>query len=407
MTLDNFPTTRPSFTANFARSQQMPPQMTFSRASQATSPAVPSPGTVTGPNGVSLSDYNTPRFQWKDGKCQGLLFEKSRTNLVTNSENMSGTGWTGATTISADATIAPDGTSTGDLVYPSSSGFYRARYLPITTSGVVTLSAYVKTSGWQYINLGMIASGAAVKFDLTNNTFNIVDTNYSNADIQAVGNGWFRIQATCDVATVSGDSFAIAFTDDFGSGMYATASGTSGIYIWGAQLETGSFPTSYIPTSGSTATRAEDVCAINQANLNSFGYSDYVGTFVAELNVTAADSYARILASGNQGQWEFNTFANKAIAFQWVNPLKPGVKVEQVPIGDLFKISASYQIGEKMLATIDGKTYVSSSAKADSIRNKSSLHLMRGSGYYTTGIYSRLSYYPTYVSGEALEALTQ
>ena len=75
MTLDNFPTTRPSFTANFARSQQMPPQVTFSRASPGT---VPSPGTVTGPNGISLSDYNTPRFAWKDGKCQGLLIEKNQ-----------------------------------------------------------------------------------------------------------------------------------------------------------------------------------------------------------------------------------------------------------------------------------------------------------------------------------------
>ena len=76
MTLDNFPTTRPAFTANFARSQQMPPQVTFSRASQATSPAVPSPGTAHWSNRTWTFDYHTPRFVWKDGKCQGLLIEQ-------------------------------------------------------------------------------------------------------------------------------------------------------------------------------------------------------------------------------------------------------------------------------------------------------------------------------------------
>ena len=75
MTLDKFPTTRPAFTANFARSQKLPPEISFSRASSGTTP---SPGTVTGPNKIYLSDYNTPRFAWKNGKCQGLLIEEAR-----------------------------------------------------------------------------------------------------------------------------------------------------------------------------------------------------------------------------------------------------------------------------------------------------------------------------------------
>ena len=107
MTLDNFPTTRPAFTANFARSQQMPPQFTFSRASQATSPAVPSPGTATGPNGPFLSDYHTPRFAWKDGKCQGLLIEESRTNLALYSQEFE-TWWIQSRFTATDnAALAP------------------------------------------------------------------------------------------------------------------------------------------------------------------------------------------------------------------------------------------------------------------------------------------------------------
>ena len=227
-------------------------------------------GTYVDENGViQTAASGEARFDHdpETGESLGLLVEEARTNLVTYSEDFSGTGWTGATIVSTNVTSSPDGTSTADLVYPSSTGFYRARYIPITTSGTVTLSAYVKSAGWRYINLSMVATVAAVKFDLIDNAYNVVNSNYSNADIHSVGNGWFRIQAACDVATVSGDAFAITFSDDFAGGMYATTSGTSGIYIWGAQLEVGSFPTSYIPTSGSTVIRAADVASLTNSSI--------------------------------------------------------------------------------------------------------------------------------------------
>jgi len=227
-------------------------------------------GTYVDENGViQTAASGEARFDHdpETGESLGLLVEEARTNLVTYSEDFSGTGWTGATIVSTNVTSSPDGTSTADLVYPSSTGFYRARYIPITTSGTVTLSAYVKSAGWRYINLSMVATVAAVKFDLIDNAYNVVNSNYSNADIHSVGNGWFRIQAACDVATVNGDAFAITFSDDFAGGMYATTSGTSGIYIWGAQLEVGSFPTSYIPTSGSTVIRAADVASLTNSSI--------------------------------------------------------------------------------------------------------------------------------------------
>jgi hypothetical protein len=59
--------------------------------------------------------------------------------------------------------------------------------------------------------------------------------------------------------------------------------GTSGLYIYGAQFEQGSFPTSYIPTSGATATRAADIASIP---VTDFGYNQKAGTVVVTATPT-------------------------------------------------------------------------------------------------------------------------
>jgi hypothetical protein len=110
-------------------------------------------------------------------------------------------------------------------------------------------------------------------FDLT------AGTATGDGVIQPVGNGWYRCSLFSS-NTVSGASIAyVEITNDSDQRSY-TGDGTSGIYIWGAQLETGSFPTSYIPTSGSAVTRSADVASMTGTNFSSW-YNQGEGSFVA------------------------------------------------------------------------------------------------------------------------------
>jgi hypothetical protein len=55
---------------------------------------------------------------------------------------------------------------------------------------------------------------------------------------------------------------------------------TVGTFLWGAQLEAGSFPTSYISTSGAAASRSADVASIPTS---AFGYNADKGTVVVDI----------------------------------------------------------------------------------------------------------------------------
>lgn len=205
------------------------------------------------------------------GESKGLLIEEARTNLLPYSEAFDNAAWIEqATSFTSGNAVAPDGSlSAYTLIADTSSGEHYLQDMLTAATGTFTDSVFAKDGGYKHLILRPIHIGAdeggsqTVRFDLSTGTVQSSPSNVT-ATMEDVGNGWYRCSMSYTVTgTLSGTyGFRIQVHDDSYNSIF-TGDGYSGIYIWGAQREVGSFPTSYIPTSGSTVTRAAETAAIS------------------------------------------------------------------------------------------------------------------------------------------------
>jgi len=178
------------------------------------------------------------------------VLEYAPHNLVLQSQTIDNASWTKTNaSVTANAAAAPNGTITADLLYPSTSGTYRAIVQgPSGVSGAVyTASFYVKASGFRWVVVGTVAgANVGAYFDLQNGLVGIVAAGVT-ASITSVGNGWYRCSATSTSASAT--IYSVLTVVDADGSITATASGTNGVYVWGAQLSVGPYALDYTPTT--------------------------------------------------------------------------------------------------------------------------------------------------------------
>jgi hypothetical protein len=239
---------------------------------------------------------NLPRLNYpinSDGSvgCPSLLLEPQRTNLALYSEQFDNAYWTKFNaTITENNAVSPDGTSSADrlvLTSVSAASQTMSRQAAIVTSTTtVTFSTFVKYVDKQYIQLVFAGSFSSqfANFDLINGT--VTAGTYVGANVQNYGNGWYRISITTTGLNTNCLPFIWALdTALAGRAADSTSTGTSAYLLWGAQVEDGSYATSYIPTLGAAVTRLADSCSKT-------GISSLIGQTEGTLFVEATDLFA-------------------------------------------------------------------------------------------------------------------
>jgi hypothetical protein len=217
---------------------------------------------------------SAPRFDHNPttGESLGLLVEEQRVNNLVQSENFSATWSLNAVTVGASIT-APNGTTTAQKLEETATTAEHRATQPSAggaTTAAVTFTVFAKAAERTKVRLAFSGlsnwtggGGAAVIFDLSAGTAVTVSSTPTAFSITPFANGWYRCSITgtpTSSLTPIGNIFLYTTANN-----YAGTLG-DGIYLWGAQLEAGSFPTSYIPTVAATVTRAADVASITGSN---------------------------------------------------------------------------------------------------------------------------------------------
>lgn len=362
------------------------------------------------------------------GESKGLLIEEQRTNLIEYSEDFADDYWTHPRADVYANAIAPDGTSSAvELVANVShsggmSVYNLVNAWSLAAGSTTTHSCYFKKGDNDYAAIWVsngAGSGANQYFDILNGTvesgttYGSVSFTIDDASIQNVGNGWFRCSLTITTdATSARSQFAPSLPTGDGSNLSCTIYETRG-FLWGAQVEAGSFATSYIKTTGASATRSADNASITGENFSSWYRQDegtiYLSSEVHESRTASTyemlnfykDSSNYIAISNTGRELISSLYTNGSTQTQLYNQLKSQTPYTINSSVGYKKDSASlFNKGEQVMSE-DTSAEVASGLDKLFIGN-------RNNSFWTGKLYiKKLAYYPQRLTNEQLENLTK
>ena len=401
----DYPVVRPSLDLDFTQ-ERLDPRITFSRGSIGTR--------VNRNRLIETVSANQPRFDFDPvtGECRGLLIEESRSNSLLRSEDFTTTWGASAVSVSSNVITAPDGNTTADKLIENTS-FSNFKFVSQsvgTISGTYTVSAFFKAGERFSGYLQLLSSGGngAAFFNLRTGT---ITSGAGTNTIIPYGNGWYRITSTQTFTSATAAVY-IVLTNSNGITNY-TGDGTSGLYIWGAQLEAGAFPTSYIPTIASTVTRSADNAQMTGTNFSSW-YNQSEGTIYTQAKSIATISGAtrRFLEFVNGSGSEryllgYNTTSNARFLVTALGVNQADISVTASPSNGV-KMCVSYATNN-FSSAVNGTlgTRDVAGLVSNPIRITFGSDPFLGANTILSGTISRLTYYPRALKPNQLQYLTQ
>ena len=396
------------------------PRLTFTRSTT---------GTFTNASGlVASAAINTPRFDYDPTTLQprGLLIEGSASNLFYWSESFETSGaannWNFSslnTTRGTVTTTNPAGISTTvvKIQETNAAGFHAPLIVYSSlTSSVYTISAFVKAAERQYIQLiDNGGSGAFGMFNLSGSGSVVSESAAGVSTITKYPDNWYRIVVRTPTLTNINVQFRLS-TD--GTTTSYTGTTGSGVYIWGAQLETGSGASSYIPTGASQATRNADSCVMTGTNFSSWFAGATEGVFYAEYEAPRSLGTADYFCLGTQyaaGTFIGINLANSTLFPQALISPGGGFRISggiSVAASTPMKHAAKWSGANNVLVFANGAVGTAHSATTGTPTltmfsiGSSSTSGTAATGDYLNACVRRVKFWPVALSNSQIQAIT-
>jgi hypothetical protein len=355
-----------------------------------------------------------------DSGCGSWLLEPQSTNLITYSEDFSDASWIKSdSSITSNSVISPDGSLNADKIIATATNGSHAVFVSIssaTSSGssycysfFAKAEQYTKTA--IRIGGGGYSAQPMAVINLLNGTV-VSQQGFTSVSVTNFNNGWYKINAVF-TATASVAPNIQPIADGFittADNYTYTGDGTSGIYIWGAQLEQQSYATSYIPTNGAANTRLQDI-ADNSGNSTLINSTE--GVLYAEMAALADDGTNRRISlndgsDNNRINLMFTANSNQIICnYKVSGTTRVTLSNIVTSVQNLNKIAFKWSSGDFALFVNGIKTSVDSSTIMMSENSLSSLDFRDGNALFNFyGKAKALAVYKEALTDAELQSLT-
>ncbi len=262
------PNRKPTFAIDFANNRFIQDRVKsgFIRSTTGT--------TINRHGFIQTIQANEPRFVFDPitRESLGLLLEETRTNLLTYSNDFTQTYWAKTrATVSVNSVVSPDPTFQSYKIVEdntiSSTHQLSSSSVNAVAGTPLTGSIFLKAGERTFANVQLLGSavyGGTTPNVLVNLLTGAVLSNVNTSYVKVIPyrNGWFRV-CLCSIAQTSGNTAICVQLGSSSSTFSYDGDNVSGLYAFGAMIETGMYESSIIYTSGSTSTRNTDLLSIS------------------------------------------------------------------------------------------------------------------------------------------------